>query len=218
MRVAGMPCPGRVGMKDVADLLGAIGSLLWPVLAVAFLAVLLPTLRNVIGTRPFTVKIGSFELSAQAAPDSLAKQVEDLQRQINALTAEGSDVAVPAAGSAVDQGNDSEGRRILWVDDHPENNAFEIAHLEGTGVELVAVRSMREALDRLRSDPSAYQALVSDMGRQEGLRYLADAGLRTVRQARAEGYTGPAVIYASPSAVDRYRIETAKAGISITAS
>jgi CheY-like chemotaxis protein len=195
-------------MKDVADLLGAIGSLLWPLLAVAFLVVLLPTLRTVFRTRPFTVKVGSFELSAQAATDNLARQVEDLQRQIIALTPDGSAEAVSTASSAVREDvADSWGLRILWVDDHPENNAFEIAHIEGVGAEVTAVRSTREALDRLRTDPSVYQVLVSDMGRQEGLRYLADAGLRTVRHARGEGFTGPAVIYTSPSAVNRYSVQ-----------
>lgn len=66
-------------------ILGAIGALALPVLAVVVLILIWPILRSVFETRKFTLKIGGFELSAQEATDQIRKQIEELQAQIAEL-------------------------------------------------------------------------------------------------------------------------------------
>lgn len=46
------------------------------------------------------------------------------------------------------------GARILWVDDHPENNINEKRTLEDFGVQVDQVRSATEALEHFWDDPS----------------------------------------------------------------
>jgi CheY-like chemotaxis protein len=59
-------------------------------------------------------------------------------------------------------------RRILWVDDNPENNTHERQVFESLGLTFDLAISTDEALDRLSH--SRYGAIISDMGRVEGSR------------------------------------------------
>lgn len=208
-------------MEDFASLLDGIGTLLWPLVAIGVLVVLWPTLRNIIRTRPFTIKIGAFELSAQDASDELANQIADLQDQVNALKAvpPGSPappVPMPGSGSLVGS-KPGPPARVLWVDDKPENNAYEIARLTQSGVEVATATSTRDGLEQLRTS-GPFDALITDLGRREGLRYSGTAGFDTLRQARAAGFAGLGVVYTSRDSVQEHGAEARAAGEAITAS
>jgi CheY-like chemotaxis protein len=56
-------------------------------------------------------------------------------------------------------------RRVLWVDDNPENNVDAVERLEGMGVEVTLAHSTEEALALW---VPAMGVVVSDMGRYEG--------------------------------------------------
>jgi CheY-like chemotaxis protein len=204
-------------MKDFAALIDAIGTFLWPVVAVVVLYILLPTLR----TGRFRVKVGPFELSTQETADTLAKQIADVQNQLNAMApAKASQATTPPEPDRPEAPEREAAvvQKVLWVDDKPSNNAFEIARLADAGVDVVTATSTQEALDRLRSDPSAYQALVTDMGRREGLRYSQTAGLKTVERARAEGFRGLAIIYTTADAARQHQDEARMLDAEATAS
>lgn len=79
--------------------------------------------------------------------------------------------------------------RILWVDDHPENNAAEKRFLEQRGIGVYQVTSTEDALTLLRM--YAYGAVVSDMGR--GGRPLA--GIDLLKAMRARGDSRPFFLY-----------------------
>ena len=109
-------------------------------------------------------------------------------------------------------------QRILWVDDRPEGNRFEIAALAKLQIEVVTARGTDEALELIAADTEGFGLVISDWERagepaQAGLRLLArlrqadihwplvfyhgaDAALRSRRavQARAAGAFGEALL------------------------
>jgi len=59
-------------------------------------------------------------------------------------------------------------KRLLWVDDHPQNNVSEIASLRKMQIEVDAVTSTSEALDRLKPTEAFYDLVISDWERFRG--------------------------------------------------
>jgi CheY-like chemotaxis protein len=77
-------------------------------------------------------------------------------------------------------GNVLRGARVLWVDDHPENNAWERELLRSLGVAIVPVESTRSALASLKAEP--FDVMISDIHRDnepvdgiEGAKQVRDA-------------------------------------------
>ena len=83
------------------------------------------------------------------------------------------------------------GRRVLWVDDLPENNTTEIATLQELGVQVATSTSTADALGRLRSD--RFDLVISDWVRHEPDTPAAE-GPRRPATARgdAQSVTSPA--------------------------
>lgn len=81
-------------------------------------------------------------------------------------------------------------KRILWVDDRPDNNAYERRALETLGFQFTLALSTREALERLSSN--RFAAIISDMGRNEGPR----EGYVLLEAVRATDRATPFFIYA----------------------
>lgn len=79
--------------------------------------------------------------------------------------------------------------RVLWVDDHPENNVTEVRYLEGRKIAVYQVGTTQEALTLLPM--YEYGAVISDMGR--GDRPLA--GLDLLKAMRARGDRRPFFLY-----------------------
>ncbi|MFD2793977.1 hypothetical protein ACFS27_10510 [Promicromonospora vindobonensis] len=82
---------------------------------------------------------------------------------------------------------------ILWVDDHPENNAMLAESWRREGVHIEIARSTSEALRLL--DGGAYGLIISDMGRYESGVEVPDAGLRLLAKVRASNPATPFVLY-----------------------
>lgn len=88
-----------------------------------------------------------------------------------------------------------EQRRVLWVDDEPQNNRHETAALAKLQIEVVAVRSTAEALARIDADAAAgesFDLVLSDWSRP---RDGDDAMLGLLRALRAAGKSMPLVCY-----------------------
>jgi CheY-like chemotaxis protein len=195
----------------------ALADLIWPVLAGVVLLALLPTIIQVVKSRAFTIKYANFELSVQDSTEQLRKQIEDLQDQVRALSGQpGLSTPAPrretlstlAKGQAPAQGP----RAILWVDDRPANNAFEIAKLQRDGLEISTAESTQAALALLESRAEPPALIVSDMGRREGLLVKRTAGLELIREVRSRGLNLPIYIYAGPEAVEKYTQQVLQAG------
>lgn len=86
-------------------------------------------------------------------------------------------------------------KRILWVDDRPPNNHFEIAALAKLQIEVVAVTDTNAALARIASDPEPFDLVLSDWQRPEPTAGAPSAGIHLLRQLRARHLTMPVVFY-----------------------
>jgi CheY-like chemotaxis protein len=85
--------------------------------------------------------------------------------------------------------------RVLWVDDHPENNRAEAAMLARLQIEVDLARSSDEAQAKLaaaRAEGRPFDLVISDWTRDaEG----PLAGLRLLGSLRGDGHTLPVVYY-----------------------
>ncbi|MGA9857156.1 MAG: response regulator, partial [Solirubrobacteraceae bacterium] len=114
--------------------------------------------------------------------------------------------AAPPAPPAVSPGAGLQ--RILWVDDHPENNAFEVEALQRKGVIIDQVSSNDDALTAVASG-RPIDVVITDMGRDtEG----PNAGLVLLAALRERDVRVPVIIYASAQAVARTRATAVEAG------
>ncbi|MDT3309487.1 response regulator [Shewanella vaxholmensis] len=79
--------------------------------------------------------------------------------------------------------------RILWVDDHPENNQTERQYLEERQIGVYTTQTTQDALTLLGL--YRYDAIITDMGRE------ADplAGLKMIRMIRELGIPTPIYLY-----------------------
>jgi CheY-like chemotaxis protein len=89
-------------------------------------------------------------------------------------------------------------RSILWVDDHPENNAVLADSWRRDGAHVETARSTSEALHLLEG--RTYGLIISDMGRHESGSEVPDAGLRLLGRVRARDPRTPFVLYGNVGA------------------
>lgn len=147
-------------MTGAADLIGSLAALLWVVLAFGVVLILRGVLRTSRG--PLT-KLGvgpsgvTFEF-AEAKLEEAVRKSDEQTRQV---------VGAAAKRSVIDrlQRNSDLVRRarILWADDHPENNFPIVELLRRFGASVDTPRSNAEALSLLRAN--RYDVVISDVAR-----------------------------------------------------
>ena len=182
------------------EILKALTPLAWPLIASFILWKLFPAIRSIVNSRSFSVKVAGMEVSVQDATEQISSRIDDLQKQVIALREQtmGAQAATIGAMPDADQpaAQQAAHKVVLWVDDNPNNNAFEIAHLTELGVEVITSVSTDEALEILQNR-SDIGAVVSDMGRREGGRYQGQAGLNLLVALRKAGNGTPFLVYSS---------------------
>lgn len=97
-------------------------------------------------------------------------------------------------------------RRILWVDDRPDNNVHERRAFESQGYSFVLATSTAEALRVLEAEQ--FSTIISDMGREEGPR----EGYVLLDAARKRGIKTPFFIYAGSRAPEHRQEILARGG------
>jgi len=90
-------------------------------------------------------------------------------------------------------------RRILWVDDRPDNNLEERSMLESLGLLVAIATSTNKGLDLLKRQKFA--AIVSDMGRPEGPR----EGYKLLDAVRYRDPDTPFFFYVGSRSLDHRR-------------
>ncbi|EZP73671.1 hypothetical protein BV96_01114 [Sphingomonas paucimobilis] len=181
-------------MKDGIELTKALVPLAWPLILAFVLWRLFPAFKAILNSRSFSVKVAGMEVSVQDATEQIRTQIEDLQKQVLELRRAGTTEIVEAPHSPPDQ---PKGKYfVLWVDDKPSNNAFEIAQLQEQNVEVISALSTEEAMAVLHNSPRI-DAVISDMGRREGGVYRSQAGLMLLNAMRRNGFTLPFLVYSS---------------------
>jgi CheY-like chemotaxis protein len=95
-------------------------------------------------------------------------------------------------------------KRILWVDDRPDNNIFERRAMQSYNIEFVLAESTGEALAKLRK--VKFDAIISDMGRPPDSR----AGYTLLDALRGSGDLTPFFIYAGSDSPQHLRLALSK--------
>lgn len=133
------------------------------------------------------------ELDLMAAGLSEAEQKSEL-REIAGHLRIGSS-ALRRAQRARDMAS---GARVLWVDDHPEGNRYEILLLESLGIEVVTATNTREAIQRIQTE--RWNLVLSDVAREHN----RSEGLRLLDWLQEQGRGMPVVYYTMrPALPDR---------------
>ncbi|AQR74008.1 response regulator [Sphingomonas sp. LM7] len=199
-------------MKDAIEIIKAIPPLIWPIILCIVLWRLFPTIKLIASSRAFSVKIAGMEVSVQDATEQLRLQIEDLQKQVISLrsgaaldtvTSVETPSSAPAAQSA-------KGPAILWVDDKPSGNAFEIAQLKNRGVEVALALSTADALACLAKRDFA--AVVSDMGRREEGAYRGNAGIELLHALKERDPDIAFLVYTGARRLDQAKAVVIGAG------
>jgi CheY-like chemotaxis protein len=149
-------------LSDAADLLRAIAAFSWVALAFVVFLALLRVLRSQdapltkLGLGPGGVTMEWAEAKFDAA---VSKSDDKTQRAIGNV----------AKRSVIERlrthANLLARARILWVDDHPENNAALIELLREFKASIDTPRSNNEAFTLLGESP--YDVVISDVGRDD---------------------------------------------------
>jgi len=192
-------------MKDFAELLKGLAAIFWPV---AFLGVVylfrekLAAVLDSARSRKFTLRVAGQELSMEEASQQQAALIADLQAQIVALKRVGSAAAKSDPGVAGAESPAPTGA-ILWVDDNPRNNSYLTQLLEKHGIQVDLAFTTDEGLERVAQ--TRYSAVISDMGRREGLVYNHDAGIDLLEALNERKATIPVLFFCSGNAVQKFR-------------
>ena len=87
-----------------------------------------------------------------------------------------------------------EWKRVLWVDERPENNATEIAAFARLQIEVCTSLTTEAAIDAVVNATEPFDLVISDW-RRPGDDTAAPAGLRLLREFRVRGWTIPVIFY-----------------------
>jgi CheY-like chemotaxis protein len=97
-------------------------------------------------------------------------------------------------------------KRILWVDDRPENNLYPRRALEALGIQVTTSTSTQDALEKLRQDN--YDVVISDMGRPPDDK----AGYTLLDEIQKMGINKPFIIYAVGGNLLKHKAEARQKG------
>jgi CheY-like chemotaxis protein len=151
----------------------------------------------------------------QEASDQLQVQLADLQKNVASLRTrldEGAKPVIPAAKEDMPSiGQPATPRRILWVDDIPSNNAYEIAQFKAEGIDILQATSTEEAMRILIENRLPVGAVITDMGRRENGQYRAKAGIQLIEAIRRSGIDLPVFVYSSAKHLERNRNDVMRA-------
>lgn len=198
-------------MESLASLLGAIASLVWPLICVFAIIFFAKQIRQVLESRKFTIKVAGNELTVGEASEQQRIIINDIQQKIAELEKR---LVQPSAKAIIpERGEANLSNRVLWVDDRPKNNSYFMSYLEERGITVETALSTVEGIEKLRS--RTYDVIISDMGRPEGEK----AGIDLVKAVRTLNKDISVYIFCGAWAARNLRNEALQAGITdITSS
>lgn len=150
---------------------------------------------------PAAVRRSGTRGAAPPVDPVLAAVVADVVQRVGAAdAARGGPVADDALRARLAEGTRAlidvpDQPRVLWVDERPENNRLEAATLAKLQIEVVAVRSTDEALDRVAQDAAVHERfdlVLTDWSRPDE---PGPAALSLLARLRAAGEAAPVVVY-----------------------
>ena len=202
----------------MASTISAIAALLWPALILIALVMFRNPLGRVIKSaerRKWTLKVGGQELTVEELSDQQNAMIADLQKQVGSLNRVIGAAPNTQAPERVTEELAS-AHAVLWVDDHPENNALVIEQLQRNAVRVDFAKSTTDALAYLGE--RKYGAVLSDMNRTENGVDVPDAGLRLLRAIRDSGRHIRILFYTSAYSARAYGVEAMAEGATVITS
>jgi CheY-like chemotaxis protein len=204
--------------------MNAIAGLAWPLIAGIVLWRLVPTIRDIAKQRGFTVEVAGAKLTVQELSEKLTESTAELRASTAELKGRLESGDLSKSRVTEESGVLPEERllrRVLWVDDVPSNNSYIAAQLESLGVEIRQVTSTDTGVAAIQDASTPFDAVISDMGRDEPRGFNPDAGLdliRRIRQLKGRGDNIPIFIFGTRRAVERRAEILAAGGKDVTSS
>lgn len=211
-------------MENIGDIIKGISSLSWPIIIIFLLIKFRSSISKFMesfASRKFTIKVGGNELTMEEASKQQINQIRDLRSQVleiqKQLREMNGGIGIKESRDEKKNVKEEKVNSILWADDRPKNNSYEIAQLEELGINVEIALSTSEAMAMF--ERNRYERIITDMGRQEGGRYNATAGIELVKEIRKIDPEIPIIIYSSQRGVERHRTTAlAEGATDITAS
>ena len=202
-------------MEDVAKLVDAVSSLMWPMLAAGVIYLLREPIAGFVDTwsrRKATIKVNDIELTFEEYEEQARSATGDLQDEVLSLR----NAVDRISGAQRARSSDKRPSRILWVDDHPENHALIVSYLRERGVAVSTALTTFEALQIVQA--SDIDVVVTDMHRVEDGVGVGDAGMRLIQALRSAGDDVPIALYFGRSKVSaaKFRDRAIAAGASLS--
>lgn len=199
-------------LKAIAELFGVF---VWPALVLYVLVRFGPGLGEFLGNlSKLTFKFAGVEATAErrqleaavALGAAVARSADGEKASSSEAARRARDVADVVAERVTQRSvRDASGRRVLWVDDRPDNNVLERRSLEVLGIKFDLSLSTEDALARLSTE--TFDAVISDMDRPPD----SQAGYTLLDAMRQRGVTTPFIIYAGSNAPE-HKAEAARHG------
>jgi CheY-like chemotaxis protein len=207
-------------MEHFSDFSKGVAAIAWPLIVILLLFKFRSAIEAVIESaksRKFTIKVGGNELTMDEAAEQQNKLLADLQNQVVEL-GKRLDAFSTVPEQTPTQARTIEStprpplvRSILWVDDNPRNNSYEIDILQKMGIHVVQSTSTQDALSKLGTHK--FDRIISDMGRYEGNGLNTNAGIDLAKAVREIDKEVPIIIYSSMRAVNTKQDEALAAGV-----
>ncbi|MGM4887672.1 response regulator [Tardiphaga sp. 20_F10_N6_6] len=192
----------------VVDVLSKLaGALAWPMVFIVCVWWFKDALREFIANMSEgSFKLFGFEGVAKRKAIEATATAEVEKRRLDPPTTS-INLALDSIGKSHELGQwlahislgDVAGKRILWVDDRPENNIHETDAFRALGIEIDFALNTEDAIRLLKS--KNFDAVISDMARQEDTR-AGYSLLSTVRELRP---TMPFILYSSSNTSEERR-------------
>jgi CheY-like chemotaxis protein len=191
-------------VKIVEALAKLAHEFMWPVTAMIVVYWFRKPLLHLIGSiREGSIKLGMLELQMKQAAAEAATTAEIKKEAGTPKTLS----LAPGVGKSqrlVDwllhiPLDELTGRKVLWVDDHPENNALEAQSLTALGIDITFVESTADAMRAIKGNE--FDVVISDMARHDD----DQAGYSLLEKVRAVRPTMPFILYSSSHSVDQAR-------------
>lgn len=203
----------------ISAIASLIGSIAWPLIAASLLLLLYRNSADIIanlnsflaGKQSAEVALGpggvSLKITAQEAAKALVASVEKSQKgpvdpsQREAINA----TAQSAAQLSLSGSTPNRRLKVLWVDDHPENNIELQFAFQAVGIIVISIDS-NDGLQQAFQASGEFDAVISDMYRDavaNRREVQPEAGWQTVKWIAENHLNVPVIIYAGTYAYER---------------
>ena len=132
------------------------------------------------------LSIEQFERAAYTAANLTASRAKDSPPSDEELH----DIATVATRAT--RSRDAARKRVLWVDDNPQNNDYAMNALRAQNIEVLPCLTTRDALEEF--DRRGFDVIVTDLFRMEDGNRREQAGYELIQALRERGVKAPVIL------------------------